>query len=247
MTTFSEIMTFIIVWYVYYCIEMDVIISVLCVCESLKNRKKNAAISVIIVMSQKFALISHTVSDGHFSPTSSWADCLPFWRRRRPPQKENWGQPAGGRRNPETKVQAGADWGAHPEIQAGEGESATHLVHFNSSRKLQPNLFYIDMNKTQTVNGRSERRIDLSSMIFFSSKSKYPTALSCRFYYKVFIFPFFQRERQVLKEEAQELTEKLDQEWKSIQSLMVKKTPKAESADKPEDKPKVGICWQTDE
>lgn len=44
------------------------------------------------------------------------------------------------------------------------------------------------------------------------------------------------------KEEAQELTEKLDQEWKSIQSLMVKKTPKAESADKPEDKPKVRIC-----
>lgn len=44
------------------------------------------------------------------------------------------------------------------------------------------------------------------------------------------------------KEEAQELTEKLDQEWKSIQSLMVKKTPKAELADKPEDKPKVGIC-----
>ncbi|XP_047227740.1 nucleolar protein 14 [Girardinichthys multiradiatus] len=46
------------------------------------------------------------------------------------------------------------------------------------------------------------------------------------------------RERQVQKEEAQELTEKLDQEWKSVQSLMVKKTPKAEVADKPEDKPK---------
>lgn len=43
------------------------------------------------------------------------------------------------------------------------------------------------------------------------------------------------------KEEAQELTEKLDQEWKSIQALMVKKTPKAESADKPEEKPKVGF------
>lgn len=41
------------------------------------------------------------------------------------------------------------------------------------------------------------------------------------------------------KEEAQELTEKLDQEWKSIQALMVKKTPKAESADTPEEKPKV--------
>lgn len=59
---------------------------------------------------------------------------------------------------------------------------------------------------------------------------------------EVFIFLPFQRERQVQKEEAQELTEKLDQEWKSIQSLMVKKMPKAESADKTEDKPKVGIC-----
>lgn len=47
------------------------------------------------------------------------------------------------------------------------------------------------------------------------------------------------RERQVQKEEAQELTEKLDQEWKSIQALMVKKTPKGESADKPEEKPKL--------
>ncbi|XP_070707130.1 nucleolar protein 14 [Pempheris klunzingeri] len=47
------------------------------------------------------------------------------------------------------------------------------------------------------------------------------------------------RERQVQKEEAQELTEKLDQDWKSIQALMVKKTPKAECADKPEEKPKL--------
>ncbi|XP_041826562.1 nucleolar protein 14 [Melanotaenia boesemani] len=47
------------------------------------------------------------------------------------------------------------------------------------------------------------------------------------------------RERQVQKEEAQELTEKLDQEWKSIQALMVKKTPKAEHVDKPEEKPKL--------
>lgn len=38
------------------------------------------------------------------------------------------------------------------------------------------------------------------------------------------------------KEEAQELTEKLDQDWKSIQALMVKKTPKV---DKPDEKPKV--------
>uniref|UniRef100_A0A3B5KYW4 NOP14 nucleolar protein homolog (yeast) n=1 Tax=Xiphophorus couchianus TaxID=32473 RepID=A0A3B5KYW4_9TELE len=45
------------------------------------------------------------------------------------------------------------------------------------------------------------------------------------------------RERQVQKEEAQELTEKLDQDWKSIQALMVKKTPKAEHVDKPEEKP----------
>ncbi|KAM9734391.1 nucleolar protein 14 [Menidia menidia] len=47
------------------------------------------------------------------------------------------------------------------------------------------------------------------------------------------------RERQVQKEEAQELTEKLDQDWKSIQSLMVKKTPKAERIDNPEEKPKL--------
>lgn len=66
--------------------------------------------------------------------------------------------------------------------------------------------------------------------------------LSCKSSYTFFLFPIFQRERQVQKEEAQELTEKLDQEWKSIQSLMVKKTPKAESADKPEEKRKVGIC-----
>lgn len=59
-------------------------------------------------------------------------------------------------------------------------------------------------------------------------------------------FSFFQRERQVQKEEAQELTEKLDQEWKNIQSLMVKKTPKAESSDKPEDKPKVSIFWKNE-
>lgn len=43
------------------------------------------------------------------------------------------------------------------------------------------------------------------------------------------------------KEEAQELTEKLDQEWKSIQALMVKKTPKAENVEKKEEKPKVRI------
>ncbi|KAM9820068.1 nucleolar protein 14 [Neosynchiropus ocellatus] len=47
------------------------------------------------------------------------------------------------------------------------------------------------------------------------------------------------RDRQVQKEEAQELTEKLDQEWKSILSLMVKKTPKAQREDKAEEKPKL--------
>lgn len=54
--------------------------------------------------------------------------------------------------------------------------------------------------------------------------------------------PFsFQRERQAQKEESQVLTEKLDQEWKNIQALIVKKTPKA---DKPEEKPKVGwLQW----
>lgn len=56
-----------------------------------------------------------------------------------------------------------------------------------------------------------------------------------------------QRERQVQKEEAQELTEKLDQEWKSIQALMVKKTPKAEHVDKQEEKPKVGCTNQSAE
>ncbi|XP_028272935.1 nucleolar protein 14 [Parambassis ranga] len=47
------------------------------------------------------------------------------------------------------------------------------------------------------------------------------------------------RERQVQKEEAQELTEKLDQEWKNIQALMVKKMPKAECAEVQPDKPKL--------
>ncbi|XP_016112723.1 nucleolar protein 14 [Sinocyclocheilus grahami] len=46
------------------------------------------------------------------------------------------------------------------------------------------------------------------------------------------------RERQTQKEEAQELTEKLDQEWKSIQNLLAHKTPKAERKDET-DKPKL--------
>ncbi|XP_066501929.1 nucleolar protein 14 [Hoplias malabaricus] len=41
------------------------------------------------------------------------------------------------------------------------------------------------------------------------------------------------RERQNQKEEAQELTEKLDQEWKSIQNLMAHKTPKADRKEEP--------------
>ncbi|XP_030624138.1 nucleolar protein 14 [Chanos chanos] len=45
------------------------------------------------------------------------------------------------------------------------------------------------------------------------------------------------RERQTQKEEAQELTEKLDQEWKSIQSLLAHKTPKAQRQE--EEKPKL--------
>lgn len=46
-----------------------------------------------------------------------------------------------------------------------------------------------------------------------------------------------QRERQTQKEETHELTEKLDQEWKSIQSLLSRKTPKEREEEK--DKPKV--------
>ncbi|XP_061657991.1 nucleolar protein 14 [Syngnathoides biaculeatus] len=47
------------------------------------------------------------------------------------------------------------------------------------------------------------------------------------------------RERQVQKEEAHELTEKLDQDWKSIQALMVLKKPKAQREDTPQAKPKL--------
>ena len=41
------------------------------------------------------------------------------------------------------------------------------------------------------------------------------------------------------REEAQELTEKLDQDWRNIHTLMVKKTPKAQQDDSQEEKPKV--------
>ncbi|NWI13789.1 NOP14 protein, partial [Crypturellus soui] len=45
------------------------------------------------------------------------------------------------------------------------------------------------------------------------------------------------QERQTRRESALELTEKLDNDWKEIQSLMVRKTPKSEKKDK-EEKPK---------
>uniref|UniRef100_A0A2K5ZEM4 NOP14 nucleolar protein n=1 Tax=Mandrillus leucophaeus TaxID=9568 RepID=A0A2K5ZEM4_MANLE len=47
------------------------------------------------------------------------------------------------------------------------------------------------------------------------------------------------RERQAQREDALELTEKLDQDWKEIQTLLSHKTPKSENRDKKE-KPKVG-------
>ncbi|KAM6986342.1 nucleolar protein 14 isoform 2-T2 [Aplochiton taeniatus] len=47
------------------------------------------------------------------------------------------------------------------------------------------------------------------------------------------------RERQTQKEESQVLTEKLDQDWKSIQALLAHKTPKAERPEKEEEKPKL--------
>ncbi|KAK7142988.1 hypothetical protein R3I93_014214 [Phoxinus phoxinus] len=46
------------------------------------------------------------------------------------------------------------------------------------------------------------------------------------------------RERQTQKEEAQELTEKLDQDWRSIQNLLAHKTPRAERKDE-DDKPRM--------
>ena len=51
------------------------------------------------------------------------------------------------------------------------------------------------------------------------------------------LFP--QRERQSQREDTLELTEKLDQDWKEIQTLMAHKTPKSESRGGKE-KPKVG-------
>lgn len=49
-----------------------------------------------------------------------------------------------------------------------------------------------------------------------------------------------QRERQAQREGALELTEKLDQDWKEIQTLLTHRAPKSENRDKKE-QPKVGI------
>jgi hypothetical protein len=51
---------------------------------------------------------------------------------------------------------------------------------------------------------------------------------------------FPQRERQAQREDAMELTEKLDQDWKEIQTLLSRKTAKSENKEKKE-KPKVGV------
>ncbi|XP_005517935.1 PREDICTED: nucleolar protein 14 [Pseudopodoces humilis] len=46
------------------------------------------------------------------------------------------------------------------------------------------------------------------------------------------------QERQTQRESALELTEKLDKDWKEIQALIARKTPKSESKDKEVEKPK---------
>ncbi|NXF09249.1 NOP14 protein, partial [Smithornis capensis] len=46
------------------------------------------------------------------------------------------------------------------------------------------------------------------------------------------------QERQIRRESALELTEKLDNDWKEIQTLIVRKTPKSEKKDKEVEKPK---------
>ena len=55
----------------------------------------------------------------------------------------------------------------------------------------------------------------------------------------VFPHPPLQRERQVQKEETFELTEKLDKDWKSIQTLLANKPSKAERDELQPEKPKV--------
>lgn len=55
----------------------------------------------------------------------------------------------------------------------------------------------------------------------------------------VFAGFFPQRERQAQREDALELTEKLDQDWKEIQTLLSRKSQKSENKEKKE-KPQVG-------
>lgn len=50
---------------------------------------------------------------------------------------------------------------------------------------------------------------------------------------------FPQRERQAQREDNLELTEKLDQDWKEIQTLLSRKSQKSENKEKKE-KPQVG-------
>lgn len=73
-----------------------------------------------------------------------------------------------------------------------------------------------------------------------SSGAWTPTVMGC---VPSVFFP--QRERQAQREDALELTEKLDQDWKEIQALLACKTPKSESGGGKE-KPKVGrtrLAW----
>lgn len=52
-----------------------------------------------------------------------------------------------------------------------------------------------------------------------------------------------QRERQAQREDALELTEKLDQDWKEIRALLARKAPRPEARET--EKPKVGVHrWQ---
>lgn len=48
----------------------------------------------------------------------------------------------------------------------------------------------------------------------------------------------FQRERQAQREDAQELTEKLDRDWREIQSLLARRAPQAQS--RHQEEPQVG-------
>ena len=75
---------------------------------------------------------------------------------------------------------------------------------------------------------------------WLSSGAWTPTVMGC---VPSVFFP--QRERQAQREDALELTEKLDQDWKEIQALLACKMPKSESGGGKE-KPKVGrtrLAW----